>query len=220
MVDQQIAGRGISDARVLDAMRKVPRDAFVEEGFEEFAYLDGPLPIAHGQTISQPYIVALMIEAAEVRPGDRVLEIGTGSGYAAAVLAEIARGVYTVERHKSLAEEARRRFAALGCHDIEVRHGDGTLGWPEEAPFDAILVTAGGPEIPEALRRQLKLGGRLVIPIGAPGREQRLVKAVRAGEDEFPEEDLGPVAFVPLIGAQGWSEQSDGERGPAASARV
>src|SRR3954451_7621343 len=157
MVDVQIAGRGVQDRRVLEAMRKVPREAFVGEGLEEFAYEDAPLPIEEGQTISQPYIVAAMTEAAEVRPGDRVLDVGTGSGYAAAVLAEIADEVYTIERHKALADSARERFAALGCCNIQVRHGDGTLGWPEAAPFDAILVTAGGPEIPQALRMQLKL---------------------------------------------------------------
>src|SRR3981189_1204126 len=142
MVDVQIAGRGISDRRVLDAMREVPREVFVTEGLEEFAYEDSPLPIEVGQTISQPYIVALMIEAAGVKPGDRVLDVGTGSGYAAAVLAEIAAKVFTIERHKALAETARRLFARLGYRNIEVRHGDGTLGWPEAAPFDAIIVAA------------------------------------------------------------------------------
>src|SRR2546430_1848389 len=189
MVDGQIAGRGIADQRVLDAMRRVPREAFVAPGFEEFAYDDSPLPIEEGQTISQPYIVALMIEAAEVKRGDRVLDVGTGSGYAAAVLSGIAGKVYTIERHGALAEAAKRRFAKLGYRNIEVRHGDGTLGWPEAAPFDAIIVAAGGPEIPEALRRQLKVGGRLVMPIGALGRTQRLVKVVRDGENEYHEED-------------------------------
>jgi protein-L-isoaspartate(D-aspartate) O-methyltransferase len=211
MVERQIAARGVNDARVLDAMRQVPREAFVASGFEEFAYEDSPLPIAEGQTISQPYIVALMIEAAEVKAGDRVLEIGTGSGYAAAVLSRIAAEVYTVERHGALAESAKRRFARLGYRNIEVRHGDGTLGWPEAAPFDAIIVTAGGPEIPESLRNQLKIGGRLVIPIGSLTDEQRLVKVVRDGEHAFHEEDLGPVRFVPLIGEHGWSEQAPDE---------
>ncbi len=206
MVTFQIAGRGVTDPRVLDAMRRVPREAFVAEGMEEFAYQDSPLPIAEAQTISQPYIVALMIEAAEVKPGDRVLDIGTGSGYAAAALAEIAGKVYTIERHKALADAARQRLAQIGYRTIEVRHGDGTLGWPEAAPFDAIIVAAGGPEIPEALRNQLKVGGRLIIPIGTLGREQQLVKVVRDSEHEFHEEDLGPVMFVPLIGEQGWAE--------------
>jgi protein-L-isoaspartate(D-aspartate) O-methyltransferase len=211
MVERQIAARGVNDARVLDAMRQVPREAFVASGLEEFAYEDSPLPIAGGQTISQPYIVAVMTEAAEVKSGDRVLEIGTGSGYAAAVLSRIAAEVYTVERHGALAETAKRRFARLGYRNIEVRHGDGTLGWPEAAPFDAIIVTAGGPEIPESLRRQLKIGGRLVIPIGSLSDEQRLMKVVRDGEHAFHEDDLGPVRFVPLIGEHGWSEQAPEE---------
>src|SRR5919201_6305749 len=188
-------------------MRQVPREGFVASGFEEFAYEDSPLPIAAGQTISQPYIVAVMTEAAELKSGDRVLEIGTGSGYAAAVLSRIAAEVYTVERHGALAETAKRRFARLGYRNIEVRHGDGTLGWPEAAPFDAIIVAAGGPEIPDTLRRQLKVGGRLVIPIGTLGREQRLVKVERDGEDAYHEEDLGPVLFVPLVGEHGWSAE-------------
>jgi protein-L-isoaspartate(D-aspartate) O-methyltransferase len=211
MVERQIVARGVNDARVLDAMRQVPREGFVASGFEEFAYEDSPLPIAAGQTISQPYMVALMIEAAEVKSGDRVLEIGTGSGYAAAVLSRIAAEVYTVERHGALAQTAKRRFARLDYRNIEVRHGDGTLGWPEAAPFDAIIVTAGGPEIPESLRLQLKIGGRLVIPIGSLTDEQRLVKVVRDGEHAFHEEDLGPVRFVPLIGEHGWSEQAPDE---------
>src|SRR5438105_8198641 len=176
MVDIQIAGRGVADRRVLDAMREVAREAFVTEGLQEFAYEDSPLPIEQGQTISQPYIVALMTEAAEVKPGDRVLDVGTGSGYAAAVLSQIAREVYTIERHQALAETAQKRFAQLGYDNIEVRHGDGTRGWPEAAPFDSIIVTAGGPEIPKTLIEQLKVGGRLVIPIGAVGHEQRLIK--------------------------------------------
>jgi protein-L-isoaspartate(D-aspartate) O-methyltransferase len=208
MVANQLARRGIADPRVLEAMRRVPREAFVAEGTREFAYEDSPLPIAEGQTISQPYIVALMIEAAEVRPGDRVLDVGTGSGYAAAVLSRIAGKVYTIERHRPLADAARRKFTQLGYNNIEVRHGDGTLGWPEAAPFDAIIVAAGGPEVPEALRRQLKVGGRLVIPIGKLGGVQELVRVVRDGEKQYHEEDLGPVTFVPLIGEQGWPERS------------
>src|SRR4051812_48974690 len=208
MVDRQIAARGVTDWRVLEAMRQVPRESFVEAGLEEFAYEDSPLPIARGQTISQPFIVALMIEAAAVKPGDRVLEIGTGSGYAAAVLSRIAGKVYTIERHGALAETAKQRFARLGYRNIEVRHGDGTLGWPEAAPFDAIIVTAGGPEIPETLRTQLKVGGRLVMPIGVLANEQRLVKVVRDGEHAFHEEDLGAVRFVPLVGEHGWPDEA------------
>ncbi len=206
MVNAQIAGRGVVDQRVLDAMRRVPREAFVTSDMEEFAYEDSALPIAEGQTISQPYIVAAMTEAAEVAPGDRVLDVGTGSGYAAAVLAEIAHEVYTIERHKALADNARERFALLGYRNIQVRHGDGTLGWPEAAPFDAIIVAASGPEIPLALRNQLRIGGRLIIPVGAVVHRQRLVKIMRRGEHEFSEQELEPVRFVPLIGEQGWAD--------------
>src|SRR3979411_1291260 len=166
MVDVQIARRGVRDRDVLDAMRRVPREAFVESGFEEFAYEDAPLPIGEGQTISQPYIVALMIEAAELKPGDRVLEVGTGSGYAAAVVSQIAARVYAIERHAELVDAAKRRLEKLGYTNVELRVGDGTRGWPEAAPFDAILVAAGGPEVPAALKEQLALGGRLVIPVG------------------------------------------------------
>lgn len=204
MIAAQVAGRGVTDTRVLEAMGQVPREAFVRQGMEEFAYEDSPLPIAEGQTISQPYIVALMAEAAKIKPGDHVLDVGTGSGYAAAVLSRLAGKVYSIERHRGLADSARK---ALSQYDnVEVRHGDGTLGWPEAAPFDAILVAAGGPEIPEALRSQLKIGGRLIIPIGELGGTQELVKVVRDGEDRYHEEDLGPVTFVPLIGASGWKE--------------
>ncbi|HEX6015622.1 MAG TPA: protein-L-isoaspartate(D-aspartate) O-methyltransferase, partial [Geminicoccaceae bacterium] len=210
MVDVQIARRGVRDRRVLDAMRRVPREAFVEPGFEEFAYEDGPLPIGEGQTISQPYIVALMIEAAEVKPGERVLEVGAGSGYAAAVMSRIADQVFAIERHPSLAEAARRRVRELGYGNVDLRVGDGTRGWPEAAPFDAILVAAGGPQVPEALKEQLAIGGRLVVPVGEEERRQRLLKITRAGATEYDEEDLGGVMFVPLIGEQGWAE--DGRR--------
>ena len=206
MVASQVARRGVTDKRVLDAMRQVPREAFVQAGMEEFAYEDSPLPIAAGQTISQPYIVALMIEAAGIKPGDKVLDVGTGSGYAAAVLSRMAATVYSIERHRELADNARGTLERLKYTNVEVRHGDGTLGWADAAPFDAILVAAGGPEVPEALRRQLKIGGRLVIPIGELGGTQELVKVIRDGEDRFHEEDLGPVTFVPLIGEAGWQE--------------
>src|SRR3982750_2703039 len=160
MADAQLARRGVRERRVLEAMRRVPREEFVEPGYEEFAYEDGPLPIGEGQTISQPYIVALMIEAAEVKPGDRVLEVGAGSGYAAAVMSRIAKQVHAIERHPVLAEAARRRLETLGYANIELRVGDGTRGWPEAAPFDAILVAAGGPAVPPALKEQLAIGGR------------------------------------------------------------
>jgi protein-L-isoaspartate(D-aspartate) O-methyltransferase len=206
MVVFQVARRGVNDKRVLEAMRQVPREAFVAAGMEEFAYTDSPLPIAARQTISQPYIVALMIEAAQIKPSDRILDVGTGSGYAAAVLSRMAGRVYTIERHRELANSAKRALEKMKYSNVEVRHGDGTLGWPDAAPFDAILVAAGGPEIPETLRRQLKIGGRLVIPIGERGDIQELVKVVRDADDRFHEEDLGPVTFVPLIGAGGWGD--------------
>jgi protein-L-isoaspartate(D-aspartate) O-methyltransferase len=205
MVEHQIARRGVRDKRVLKAMARIPREAFVLPGWEDEAYEDQPLPIAERQTISQPYIVAYMIEAAGLRPGDRALEIGTGSGYAAAVMAAIAARVYTIDRHPGLAETARRRLQELGFDNIEIRVGDGTLGWPEAQPFDAIIVTAGGPKVPGDLREQLAIGGRLVIPVGESLHRQRLVRVVREGPADYREEDLADVAFVPLIGEAGWN---------------
>ncbi len=210
MVDVQIARRGVRDARVLEAMRRVPREAFVEPGFEEFAYEDGALPIAERQTISQPYIVALMVEAAEIKPGESVLEVGAGSGYAAAVMSQIADRVFGIERHPALVEAAQQRFRKLGYDNIDLRGGDGTRGWPEAAPFDAILVSAGGPGVPAALKQQLAIGGRLVIPVGGQERHQNLLKITRRSETEYDEDNLGAVMFVPLIGEQGWAE--DGHR--------
>lgn len=209
MVDVHLAGRGIRNERVLAAMREVPRERFVREGLEEFAYEDSALPIEAEQTISQPYIVAAMIEAAEVQPGDRVLEVGAGSGYAAAVLGRIARQVIAIERHGALAKLAAARMTSLGYDNVDVRLGDGTRGVPEEAPFDAILVAAGGPDVPRALKEQLRVGGRLVIPVGESA-EQKLCKVTRLSETRFEEENLGAVRFVPLIGEQGWQE--DGRR--------
>lgn len=199
MVRRHIAGRGISDARVLDAMATVPRERFVGRGMSRRAYADGPLPIGEGQTISQPYVVAWMAEAARLGDGDRVLEVGTGSGYAAAVLGRIVAEVYTVERHARLVEEARERLVRLGYDNVHVRHGDGSRGWAEYAPYDAIVVAAAGPCVPAALRDQLRVGGCLVMPVGGPWRGQSLVRLRRAPNGVFAREELGPVRFVPLI---------------------
>jgi protein-L-isoaspartate(D-aspartate) O-methyltransferase len=203
MVNIQIAGRGLRDSHVLQAMREVPREEFVAPELEAFAYEDGPLPIDAGQTISQPYIVAMMIESAEVSPGDRVLEVGAGSGYASAVLSRIAAKVYAIERHAALAEAAQRRFVKLGYDNIELRVGDGTRGWPEAAPFEAILVAASGPEVPRALKEQLAIGGHLVLPVGERQWRQTLRKITRKSESEYEQDELCAVAFVPLIGEQG-----------------
>jgi len=208
MVERDLAPRGITDERVLRAMAETPREAFVPPGLEEFAYEDAPLPIEEDQTISQPYIVALMIQALALRGGERVLDIGTGSGYAAAVLAHIAGEVFTIERLAGLADIARRRFVELGYANIDCRWGDGTLGWPEHAPYDAIVVAAGGPKVPEALLEQLAVGGRLVIPVGESLRAQVLVRIVRTGPDRFEAEELEAVRFVPLVGAAGWAERN------------
>lgn len=202
MVEAHIARRGVENARVLDAMRKVPRERFVPEGFEEFAYEDSPLPIAGGQTISQPYIVAHMIEAAGLEAGDRVLEVGAGSGYAAAVMALIAREVVTIERHEELGEAARKRLAALRFDNVEVRIADGSKGAPDAAPFDAIIVAACGSSAPMVLKEQLEIGGRLIMPVGEAHRVQRLVRVTRTGAGKYEEEDLGGVRFVPLIGGE------------------
>jgi protein-L-isoaspartate(D-aspartate) O-methyltransferase len=210
MVDMHIAGRGVRDQHVLDAMRCVPREVFVNSGFEELAYDDGPLAIGEGQAISQPYIVALMIEAAELKADHRVLEVGAGSGYAAAVISRIAAQVYAIERHSSLAETAGRRLKQLGYLNIYLRVGDGTRGWPGAAPFAAILVSAGSPDAPQALKEQLAIGGRLLIPVGEDLSCQKLLKITRESETDYAEENLGAVRFVPLVGEQGWSE--DGSR--------
>jgi protein-L-isoaspartate(D-aspartate) O-methyltransferase len=205
MVDLQIARRGVRSRLVLDAMRTVPREAFLPEPLREFAYEDAPLPIAEGQTISQPYIVALMTDALALEGGEKVLEIGTGSGYAAAVLSRIARNVYTVERIGQLAEKAAAVLAKLGYSNVHVLHADGTRGWPEHAPYDAIVVAAGGPEVPESLKTQLKIGGRLVIPVGADRRVQELLRVIRVSEDQYKTEDIADVRFVPLVGEEGWT---------------
>jgi len=212
MVRQQIAGRGIDGPRLLDAFRTVPRELFVPDGVREFAYEDGPLPIEAGQTISQPYIVALMIEAAGIAPGDRVLEIGAGSGYAAAVIGRIAAEVIAIERHSELARLARARMERLGYRNVRIVEGDGTAGLPGEAPFEAILCAASGSHVPEALRRQLSIGGILVMPVGEPESVQTLVRVTRRGEEDFEQEELGPVRFVPLIGAHGWTDPKGEEK--------
>jgi protein-L-isoaspartate(D-aspartate) O-methyltransferase len=207
MVATQIEARGIADPLVLEAMRAVPRERFVPAALARFAYEDRPLPIGEGQTISQPYIVAVMTRAAGLKLGARVLEIGTGSGYGAAVLSRIAAEVYTVERVGALAEEARERLARLGYANVHVLEGDGTLGWAEHAPYDAIVVTAGGPRVPQALLSQLAAGGgRLIMPVGPGAGHQRLVRVTRTDAQEYQYEDLEEVAFVPLIGAEGWTE--------------
>lgn len=204
MIRNQIAGRGLITPALIEAFRQVPREAFVEPGAEDMAYEDTPLSIGEGQTISQPFIVALMIDRAQIDPDDAVLEIGTGSGYAAAVLSRIASHVYTIERHPALAEQARRRFQRLGFHNIVVRVGDGTNGWPEAAPFDAIIVSAAAPSVPQPLKDQLAPGGCLIVPVGTEA-EQRLVRVTHAGPQTYEEEDLGGVVFVPLVGQHGWS---------------
>ena len=199
MVERQIRRRGVTDQNVLDAMERVPRHEFVPAHYLSQAYADHPLPIGHGQTISQPYIVALMTELLELKDGDRVLEIGTGSGYQAAILGEIVREVYTVEIIAALAAEARERLARLGCGNVRVRCGDGFFGWEEHAPYDAIIVTAAAAEIPPPLLAQLKDGGKLVIPVGPPGGYQTLWEITKAG-GELRRRDVTGVLFVPLTG--------------------
>ena len=206
MVEEQLVRRGIHSEPVLGAMGRVPRELFVPEQQEAAAYQDSPLPIAEGQTISQPYIVAFMLQAAELAPGERALEIGTGSGYAAAVMAEVAGQVFTMERQARLALSARQALEKAGSRNVEIRVGDGTLGWPERAPFNVIVATAGGREIPRSWKEQLAVGGRLVMPVGETPRRQILIKVTRLSDTEYREERLSEVRFVPLIGEQGWSE--------------
>jgi protein-L-isoaspartate(D-aspartate) O-methyltransferase len=205
MIERQIAGRGITDVGILNAFRAVPRHAFVAPAYAEQAYGDHPLPIEAKQTISQPYIVALMIDAAEIGAGEKVLEVGAGSGYAAAVISRIAAHVIGVERQPELATVARERLSELGYDNVVIVEADGTTGWPQEAPFDAILAAASGSHVPDVLVEQLKAGGRLVMPIGRPGEVQQLVKVTKLGDGTLQQSDLGPVRFVPLIGQEGWS---------------
>jgi len=204
MVANQIEARGVRSEKVLSAMRKVPRERFLPEGLAEFAYEDSPLPIEAGQTISQPYIVAFMTEALALHGGEKVLEIGTGSGYAAAILGEIAGEVYTIEFIEDLAKSAASIFADLGYDNVHMMHGDGTLGWPEHAPYDGIVAAAAGPEVPASLKQQLKIGGRLAMPVGRDKDFQELVRVTRISEAEYESEDLADVRFVPLVGAEGW----------------
>lgn len=209
MVRRDIEGRGVRSKRVLAAMRAVPRERFLPGGDGNFAYDDSPLPIGQGQTISQPYIVAFMADALKLEGGEKILEIGTGSGYAAAVLAEIAAEVYTVERIRGLADRARSVLEGLGYDNVHVEHGDGTLGWPDQAPFDGIVVTAGAPAVPDSLQQQLKVGGHLVIPVGKSHSFQQLLRITRVSEDDFDREALLPVRFVPLVGEEGWSSERE-----------
>ena len=206
MVERQIAARGIHDPNLLQAMREVPREAFVPAALADQAYEDMPLPIDAGQTISQPYIVALMIEAAGIVPGAKALEIGAGSGYAAAVMSRVAAQVIAIERHEELVDLARTRMRELGYANVLIVHGDGSVGLAEQAPFDAIIAAASGSHVPEALKGQLKIGGSLVMPVGEPGAIQRLVALTRSGEEAWRTRELCPVRFVPLIGEEGWKE--------------
>jgi protein-L-isoaspartate(D-aspartate) O-methyltransferase len=198
MVEQQIKARGIKDERVLEAMAKVPRHEFVAERYRADAYRDDPLPIGHEQTISQPYVVALMTAEAKPRPEHRVLEIGTGSGYQAAVLAELVKEVYTIELVPELADESKERLKRLGYKNVQTRAGDGYKGWPEAAPFDAIVVTCGADHVPEPLFEQLKPGGVLVIPVGKTQAEQSLLAITKDAKGKRTTRDRGPVRFVPL----------------------
>jgi protein-L-isoaspartate(D-aspartate) O-methyltransferase len=206
MVERQLQRRGITDPRILDAFRAVPREAFVSDDYAHLAYGDHPLPIEAGQTISQPYIVALMIDAAAIGPGDKVLEVGAGSGYAAAVISRIAAKVVAVERQHDLVEVARERLRRLGCDNVEIVEGDGTRGWPSEAPYEAILAAASGSHVPQPLIDQLAPGGRLVMPLGGPGWVQELVKVTKRADGTLERENLGGVRFVPLIGEEGWKD--------------
>jgi len=205
MVDEQIVPRGIKDPRVIEVMRKVSRHLFVEEALQGQAYNDYPLPIGHGQTISQPYMVALMTEALELKGRETVLEIGTGSGYQTAILAELAEMVYSIERIAELASTVRRILDQLNYYNVEIKIFDGTYGWKEKAPYDAIMVTAGAPEIPRPLLDQLAMGGRMVIPVGEAGL-QDLFQVIRK-EEEFIKNNLGGCRFVKLIGKYGWEEK-------------
>ncbi|HUE80213.1 MAG TPA: protein-L-isoaspartate(D-aspartate) O-methyltransferase [Sphingomicrobium sp.] len=213
MVERQLAARGIRNPHVLEAFRQVPREEFVAADHRRQAYGDHPLPIEAGQTISQPYIVALMIEAAGIGPGDRVLEVGAGSGYAAAVMSRIAAQVIAIERHPELVAVASARMERLGYANVSIVAGDGTRGWPGGAPYDAILAAASGSHVPQPLVDQLADGGRLVMPLGRQTWVQKLVKLTRLPDGKVERENLGEVRFVPLIGEEGWSETGQSHEG-------
>ncbi len=204
MVENQIRARGVRDPGVLSAMRRVPREIFVPLGSRKYAYDDAPISIGEGQTISQPYMVALMTECIELRGNEKVLEIGTGTGYQMAILLQLTPRVYSVERIPALAEKAKRNLASLSYKTINIKTGDGTCGWPEEAPFDAIIVTSGAPSVPESLKLQLAEGGRLVIPAGS--RHNQTLYKVTKQDDCFALSEITPCVFVPLIGKYGWDE--------------
>ena len=206
MIDRQIAARGLDDPKLLAAFRAVPREDFISGDYADYAYQDSPLPIESGQTISQPYIVALTIDAAGIKAGDKVLEVGAGSGYAAAVIGQIAGEVIAIERHHELVEIARKRMRQLGYSNVKIVEGDGTLGWPEEAPYDAIVAAASGSHVPQSWIAQLKPGGRIVVPLGDPHSVQSLVKVTKHEDGTLEREDLGGVRFVPLIGKEGFRD--------------
>jgi protein-L-isoaspartate(D-aspartate) O-methyltransferase len=207
MVERQLKRRGIIEREILNAFLAVPREEFVGKRYAAQAYDDHPLPIEANQTISQPYIVALTIQAAGIKSGDKVLEVGAGSGYAAAVISRIAGKVIGIERQHDLVEVARERLDRLGYGNVEIVEGDGTRGWPGEAPFDAIVAAASGSHVPEAFIAQLSPGGRIVMPVGDPGWVQKLIKVTKQEDDSLRQENLGDVRFVPLIGEEGWHEE-------------
>ncbi len=209
MVNRQLKRRGITDPQILEAFLSVPREAFVDDQYARQAYGDYPLPIEAGQTISQPYIVALMIDAAGIKAGDKVLEVGAGSGYAAAVISRIAGRVIAIERQHELVEVASERMTRLGYDNVEIVEGDGTKGLPREAPFDAILAAASGTHVPKTLIEQLSDGGHIVMPVGQPGWVQQLVKVTKRAGGSVEQQNLGDVRFVPLIGEEGWKDGRD-----------
>jgi protein-L-isoaspartate(D-aspartate) O-methyltransferase len=206
MIERQIESRGIHEPTILEAFRAVPREAFLSKDYADLAYGDHPLPIEAGQTISQPYIVALMIQAAEIKPGDRVLEVGAGSGYAAAVMSRIAGQVVAIERQPDLVKVAQERMQRLGYDNVRLVEGDGTRGWEAEAPYDAIVAAASGSHVPPAWVKQLTEGGRIVMPVGEPNWIQKLIKVTKGPAGNLITEDLGGVRFVPLIGEEGWND--------------